>query len=106
MVMSCRTTGKQICALQGELLRLREILVRFPTTETEDRALLESKSLVDWREQVLVRFRILRKEALRVTIEGLEKALGIPAMELGLQSDSNLNSNHISSRLTDTNNEL
>lgn len=88
---------------QDELLRLKEILVRFPTTEAEDRALLESKSMVDWREQMLVKFRIMRKEALRVIIESLKEALGIPARELELQSGK---PHHFSNRLTDTINEL
>ncbi len=58
---------------------------------------------MDWREQMLVKFRVLRKKALRVTVDSLEEALGIPARELELQRG---NPQHLSNRLTDTINEL
>ena len=82
------------------------MLARFPTSEAEDRALLNSKSLTDWREQMLVQFRVLRKEALRLTITALEEELGQPARALSVRSSAkNMSSTHINV-LTDTTSEL
>lgn len=41
----------------------------FPTGEDQDAALLESGELTDWRERVIVKFRMLRKRALRLTMQ-------------------------------------
>ena len=60
---------------QAEAQRLAGILAAFPTTEQQDQELLDSGILLDWRERVIVRFRMLRKEALRLTIQGIEAAL-------------------------------
>ena len=49
--------------------RLTKILMSFPTTEDEDAGLLDSGELIDWREMVIVNFRMLRKRALRLTIQ-------------------------------------
>lgn len=49
--------------------RLTSVLVSFPTTEDEDAALLETGELTDWRERVIVNFLMLRKRALRLTIQ-------------------------------------
>ena len=56
-------------ASQDEVERLSNILMSFPTTEGEDAALLGSGELTDWREVVIVKFRMLRKRALRLTIQ-------------------------------------
>ena len=48
---------------------MRSILVRFPTGEDQDAALLASGDLTDWRERVIVKFRMLRKRALRLTMQ-------------------------------------
>lgn len=48
---------------------MTSILESFPTTEDEDAALLDSRELTDWRERVIVQFRMLRKRALRLTIQ-------------------------------------
>lgn len=61
---------------QDEAERLQSILDGFPTSETEDRQLLESKSQLDWRERLIVEWRVLRKEALRLTVAGILEALG------------------------------
>jgi hypothetical protein len=61
--------------LQAEALRLAGILEAFPTSEQQDRELLGSGSLLDWRERVIVKLRMLRKEALRLTVEGIHAAL-------------------------------
>ncbi len=58
-----------LLASQGEVERLNNILVSFPTTEDDDAALLGSENLTDWRERVIVKFRMLRKRALRLTIQ-------------------------------------
>lgn len=62
---------------QEEVERLRSILVRFPTGEDQDAALLESGKLTDWRERVIVKFRMLRKRALRLTMEVPDLAIKI-----------------------------
>lgn len=41
----------------------------FPTGEDQDAALLKSEELTDWRERVIVKFRMLRKRALRLTMQ-------------------------------------
>ena len=41
----------------------------FPTTEDEDANLLDSGELTDWRDKVIVKFVMLRKRALRLTIQ-------------------------------------
>ena len=56
-------------ASQDEVDRLSNILMSFPTTEDEDANLLDSGELTDWRERVIVKFRMLRKRALRLTIQ-------------------------------------
>lgn len=55
--------------MQEEVNRLRSILVMFPTGEDQDAALLESGELSDWRERVIVKFCMLRKRALRLTMQ-------------------------------------
>ena len=60
---------------QVEANRLWRKLVGFPTGEQQDRELLEGGSLENWRERVIVRFRMLRKQALRLTMEGISAAL-------------------------------
>lgn len=65
--------------LQEEAERLRSILVRFPTGEDQDAALLASGELTDWRERVIVKFRMLRKRALRLTMQ-VHLILGPPCM--------------------------
>ena len=60
---------------QEEAQRLAGILASFPTSEQQDQVLLDDGSMQDWRERVIVRFRMLRKQALRLTIEGIEAAL-------------------------------
>ena len=49
--------------------RLTKILMSFPTTEDEDASLLDSGELTDWRERVILKFLMLRKRALRLTIQ-------------------------------------
>ncbi|CAL8469166.1 g8707 [Coccomyxa elongata] len=66
--------GGSLC-IPEEVERLRSILVRFPTGEDQDAALLESGELTDWRERVIVKFRMLRKRALRLTMEAVQAAL-------------------------------
>ncbi|CAL8469162.1 g8703 [Coccomyxa elongata] len=66
--------GGPLCT-EGEVERLNNILVSFPTTEDDDAALLGSENLTDWRERVIVKFRMLRKRALRLTIQGVQLAL-------------------------------
>lgn len=61
---------------------MRSILERFKTSEAEDRRLLGCKALTDWRKQMLVEFRVLRKQALQLTIESMEAALGKPGKQL------------------------
>ncbi|BDA45092.1 hypothetical protein COCOBI_06-5720 [Coccomyxa sp. Obi] len=73
-------TGGRFCT-QEEVQRLTSILVSFPTTEDEDAALLDSGELTDWRERVIVNFRMLRKRALRLTIQGLHAALAAAAQK-------------------------
>ena len=53
---------------QAEANRLWKRLVGFPTGEQQDAELLEGGGL-DWRERVIVRFRMLRKRALRHAVE-------------------------------------
>lgn len=53
---------------QEEAERLTDILVRFPTSEQEDAALLESGKITDWRARKIIEFRMLRK---RVTYSPL-----------------------------------
>ena len=53
---------------QAEANRLWKRLVGFPTGEQQDAELLEGGGL-DWRERVIVRFRMLRKQALRHAVE-------------------------------------
>ena len=51
-------------ASQEEAQRLQSILVSFPTNAEQDAAFLDSGELTDWREKVIVKFRLLRKRAL------------------------------------------
>lgn len=51
-------------ASQEEAQRLQSILVSFPTNAEQDAAFLDSGELTDWREKVIVKFRLLRKQAL------------------------------------------
>ncbi len=61
-------------------MRLATKLASFPTTESQDRAALERKRnpIKDWRERTIVEFRMLRKEALRLTIDAIKAALQAP----------------------------
>ena len=51
-------------ASQEEVQRLESILVSFPTGAGQDAAFLDSGLHTDWHEQVIVKFRLLRKRAL------------------------------------------
>jgi hypothetical protein len=75
--------------LQAEAQRLAGILEQFPTSDLQDRELLDSGKLA-WRDRVVVRFRMLRKEALKNTIEGIHAALakGRPPAVVPLQGVS------------------
>ena len=58
--------------LQAEAQRLKKKLASFSTSEGEDRALFKTRAMQrDWRERMVVEFRIQRKQALRLTIEGI-----------------------------------
>lgn len=63
--------------IQDEAERLQSILDGFPTSEAEDRALLESMDFRDWRERLIMEWRVLRKEALRLTVAGIRDAQGL-----------------------------
>ena len=63
---------------QEEAQRLQAILDGFPTSEAQDRALLEGGKTLDWRERTVVEFRVARKEALRRTLDGLRAATQQP----------------------------
>lgn len=54
-----------------ELARLTHIWSALPTTEAADVALMRSGNVTDWREHMLLEFRIKRKQALRNTIHQL-----------------------------------
>ncbi|CAL5221515.1 g3721 [Coccomyxa viridis] len=71
--------GGRLCTLE-EAMRLATKLASFPTTESQDRAALERKRnpIKDWRERTIVEFRMLRKEALRLTIDAIKAALQAP----------------------------
>ncbi len=58
-----------------ELGRLQGILAGLPTTEAEDAALLGGGSISDWRQRAILLFRVMRKRALRLTIQRLQAAL-------------------------------
>ncbi|BDA45093.1 hypothetical protein COCOBI_06-5730 [Coccomyxa sp. Obi] len=79
--------GGPLCT-EEEVERLNSILVSFPTTEDEDAALLDSGELTDWRERIIVKFRMLRKRALRLTIQGVQLALA-EARQCGANSRPN-----------------
>lgn len=58
----------------NELRRVGALLSALPTTEAEDRALLERAragdgGTRDWRRELLLRFRVERKRALRARLE-------------------------------------
>ncbi len=61
-------------------MRLATKLASFPTTESQDRAALERKRnpIKDWRERTIVEFRMLRKEALRLTVDAIKATLQAP----------------------------
>lgn len=61
-------------------MRLAMKLASFATTESQDRAALERNRnpIRDWRERMLVEFRLLRKQALRLTTEAITAALKAP----------------------------
>ena len=67
-------------AQQEEAVRLAMKLASFATTESQDRAALERNRnpIRDWRERTLVEFRLLRKQALRLTTEAISAALKAP----------------------------
>ena len=56
-------------ASQEEVQRLQRILVSFPTNAEQDGAFLDSGELTDWREKVIIKFRLLRKRALASVIK-------------------------------------
>ncbi|BDA50257.1 hypothetical protein COCOBI_15-3860 [Coccomyxa sp. Obi] len=79
-------------ATEEELQRLKDILAAFPTTEAEDERLLTGggwmdkllgrKPLTDDVERLFVKYRMLRKKALRLTIERLRANLASSSAEL------------------------
>ncbi|CAL8465237.1 g4772 [Coccomyxa elongata] len=79
-------------ATEEELQRLKDILAAFPTTEAEDERLLTGggwmdkllgrKPLTDSVERLFVTYRMLRKKALRLTIERLRANLASSSAEL------------------------
>ena len=58
-------------------MRLVMKLSAFPTTEAQDRAALgrNRNPIRDWRERMIVEFRMLRKQSLRLTGEAITAAL-------------------------------
>jgi hypothetical protein len=60
-----------------ERMRLNNLLNAMPTTVEEDEVLLKSGTLANWKEEMLVRYRMARKRALRRAIGLIEKELGI-----------------------------
>ncbi len=58
-------------------MRLMMKLSAFPTTESQDRAALGRKRnpIRDWRERMIVEFRMLRKQSLRLTAEAITAVL-------------------------------
>lgn len=61
-------------ALRREYGRLASLLAAMPTTDGEDEALLAGGSLGGRTEELLVRFRLQRKRALRRALERLDNA--------------------------------
>lgn len=61
---------------EEEYVRLEVLLKGAETTEDEDRVLLESGAVSDWRERMLVRFRMMRKEAIRRSMNAIAQELG------------------------------
>ncbi len=61
-------------------MRLAMKLASFATTESQDRAALERNRnpIRDWRERMLVEFRLLRKQALRLATEAITTSLKPP----------------------------
>lgn len=68
--------------------RLAALLAAAPTSESEDQALLDGGSVTDWREQAILQFRIMRKRALRQTLEKLAAKLGLDADGKGSAEDA------------------
>ena len=64
---------------EEELERLRGLLGATPTTLEEDEELLESGDLKDWKEKVVVEFRVQRKLALKLSITTILEVLGLEA---------------------------
>lgn len=73
LAQHARSTSSSLVTAE-EAARLEKILSRFPTSEAQDEALLQEGSLGE-RERVFVRFRVLRKRALRQTAARIRAAL-------------------------------
>lgn len=58
-----------------ELKRLQNLLNSTGTTQEEDEALLHADNMNDWRNKLVLEFRIERKKALRNAIEAIKKEL-------------------------------
>jgi len=71
-----------------ELARLRAMLEEMETTEEEDVALLENGGLTSWQDEVVVKFRLARKRALRRAVEAVKAQLQLEERALGQDTGS------------------